>query len=301
MYLHEDTELFNEVITNTAETLHLDAAIIEKDYFVTMILRLLSQRVPEAVFKGGTSLSKCYGVIDRFSEDIDIAVVERFGDSRRRALKQSIKAISDELGMPISNIDETQSRRDYNKYIFSYTPLEGFVAQSMTQGVMLETSLAAKSFPIEAQQVDSYVRRYLLLENSDIVSEYSLDLFEMPIQGLNRTLIDKVFALCDYYLQGKVARHSRHLYDIYKLLPLVPQDESFCALVVEVRAVRAEMSICPSAKPEMDIPELLRMMIAEDAYKEDYQEITTYFLNEGITYEMAAETLCGIADSGVFK
>ena len=64
--------------------------------------------------------------------------------------------------------------------------------------------------------------------------------FEMKVQGIDRTLADKVFAVCDYYLQGKVAKHSRHLYDIYKLLPLVPQDENFRELVKEVRAVRAQ-------------------------------------------------------------
>ena len=58
--------------------------------------------------------------------------------------------------------------------------------------------------------------------------------FEMKVQGIDRTLADKVFAVSDYYLQGKVAKHSRHLYDIYKLLPLVPQDENFRELVKEV-------------------------------------------------------------------
>ena len=58
--------------------------------------------------------------------------------------------------------------------------------------------------------------------------------FEMKVQGIDRTLADKVFAVCDYYLQGKVAKHARHLYDIYKLLPLVPQDENFRELVKEV-------------------------------------------------------------------
>lgn len=67
------------------------------------------------------------------------------------------------------------------------------------------------------------------------------------MQGIDRTLADKVFAVCDYYLQGKVAKHSRHLYDIYKLLPLVPQDENFKELVKEVRAVREQSVICPSA------------------------------------------------------
>ena len=48
--------------------------VIEKDYYVTMLLKLLSDKIPYIVFKGGTSLSKCYKVIKRFSEDIDITI-----------------------------------------------------------------------------------------------------------------------------------------------------------------------------------------------------------------------------------
>ena len=54
-------------------------------------------------------------------------------------------------------------------------------------------------------------------EAPDAIEEYSLNPFEMKVQGIDRTLADKVFAVCDYYLQAKVAKHSRHLYDIYKL------------------------------------------------------------------------------------
>lgn len=100
--------------------------------------------------------------------------------------------------------------------------------------------------------------------------------FEMKVQGIDRTLADKVFAVCDYYLQGKVAKHSRHLYDIYKLLPLVPQDENFRELVKEVRAVRAQSVVCPSALPEANVPELLEKIIKEKAYKQDYDNYTHY-------------------------
>ena len=44
-----------------------------------MILKELSKRAPKCVFKGGTSLSKCHHVIDRFSEDIDIAFSDELG------------------------------------------------------------------------------------------------------------------------------------------------------------------------------------------------------------------------------
>ena len=72
MFLHNDEELFKDVIIAASVDQKSPVAIVEKDYYVTMILKLLAQVEPGCVFKGGTSLSKCHHVIDRFSEDIDI-------------------------------------------------------------------------------------------------------------------------------------------------------------------------------------------------------------------------------------
>jgi len=66
---------------NAALTLHLNAVILEKDFWVSWLLRLLfaqTELAPFLVFKGGTSLSKVFGVIDRFSEDIDLCLVPEF-------------------------------------------------------------------------------------------------------------------------------------------------------------------------------------------------------------------------------
>ena len=125
--------------------------------------------------------------------------------------------------------------------------------------------------------------------------------FEMKVQGIDRTLADKVFAVCDYYLQGKVAKHSRHLYDIYKLLPLVPQDENFRELVKEVRAVRAQSVVCPSALPEANVPELLEKIIKEKAYKQDYDSLTTQLLEENVPYDTVIATLKKVAESSIFE
>jgi hypothetical protein len=67
MYLHEDRELFREVITNSAVQMNLAIAVVEKDYYVTMILKVLSEKSDKCVFKGGTSLSKGFHVLNRFS------------------------------------------------------------------------------------------------------------------------------------------------------------------------------------------------------------------------------------------
>ena len=85
MYLHkENKELFRDIISIVSERKNVTTDIVEKDYYETMILYLLSQKEIEIIFKGGTSLSKAYGVIDRFSEDIDITFKEHLGESRRK-------------------------------------------------------------------------------------------------------------------------------------------------------------------------------------------------------------------------
>lgn len=74
-----------------------------------------------------------------------------------------------------------------------------------------------------------------------MAERFSLDRFSMNLQSLERTYIDKVFALCDYYLQGKPKHYSRHLYDIYKLAPLIEFNDEFAVLVREVREHRSRM------------------------------------------------------------
>ena len=84
MYLHkDDKELLRDIIVTVSECTVIEESIVEKDYYVTMILRELVQRNTNVVFKGGTSLSKAYHVIDRFSEDIDITFEEYLGEERK--------------------------------------------------------------------------------------------------------------------------------------------------------------------------------------------------------------------------
>lgn len=101
-------------------------------------------------------------------------------------------------------------------------------------------------------------------------------------------------------MQGKVAKHSRHLYDIYKLLPFVPQNENFRELVKEERAVRAQSVVCPSALLEADVPELLEKIIKEKAYKQDYDSLTTQLLEEKVPYDTVIAALKQIADGAMF-
>ena len=112
----------------------------------------------------------------------------------------------------------------------------------------------------------------------------------MQIQDLRRTLADKVFAICDCYFQNNAAKHSRYIYDIYKLTEHISMDEDFRHLIVEVRNVRKAAPICPSAHE----------IVQKDINKGDYTTLTEQLLEEDISYTTAIQTIIRIADSRIF-
>lgn len=88
MNLHNNKESFDALIELISDFYKIDPSLVEKDYYVTLILKELAARIPNLVFKGGTSLSKCYKIIDRFSEDIDLTLD---GDHQSQGQKRQMK------------------------------------------------------------------------------------------------------------------------------------------------------------------------------------------------------------------
>lgn len=78
MILHNDTKLMSQTIRAASDYLKITPNYVEKDYWITRSMKLLSKSIyaDSVVFKGGTSLSKGYGLIDRFSEDVDVAIID---------------------------------------------------------------------------------------------------------------------------------------------------------------------------------------------------------------------------------
>lgn len=78
MKLHTaDAKFFSDIVRAASQHLNINEVFIEKDYWITLVLNHLSKTkfASETVFKGGTSLSKGFGLINRFSEDVDIAII----------------------------------------------------------------------------------------------------------------------------------------------------------------------------------------------------------------------------------
>lgn len=298
MYLHENRELFEELIDAASDYMGVNRETIEKDYYVTILLKKLAEteKLP-CVFKGGTSLSKCFNCIDRFSEDIDITFTEHLGEARRKKLKYKVlKPIADELGLSIKNWDSIESNKDYNAYYFAYQPISDYADDAIRPEVKLETALVSYAFPTEIKSVGNILYDYLMQDNMDLIEEFGLAPFDMRVQSLSRTYIDKIFALCDYYMQGKSKRYSRHMYDLYKLFPLITVDDDLKKLVTEVRQHRSTLSICPSAMPDVNIYEKIMDFCDNDFYREDYNTVTKYFISETISYEKLICTMKKIAN-----
>lgn len=243
MNLHHDKEAFAELIIGAANELAIPTNVIEKDYYVTITLKALAEKTKDMVFKGGTSLTKCYQLLDRFSEDIDLSYTAESGmpgESRKKQLKNNIVSTMEEFGFPINNLETTRSRRNYNCYRASYP---SFYEQNgiLKPELVIETYVAMLPFPTTKRMVDNYIYRFLReINRLDLAETYELMPFKITTQTIERTLVDKVFALCDYYMQEKTERHSRHLYDIHKIVETMGISNELPNLIPEVRAVRSE-------------------------------------------------------------
>ena len=130
-------------------------------------------------------------------------------------------------------------------------------------------------------------------------SQFSLEPFELNVQGIERTFIDKLFAVGDYYLDNKVTEHSRHIYDLFKLFAVVEINDSVKELFELVRKERSRHAACLSAQEGVNLKDLLQKIIDESAYKNDYEAITAGLLFEKISYVTAIGALQKIINSGL--
>lgn len=300
MTLHEDKENFDIAIRAASRHFNVSPAIIEKDYYVTLVLCELTKQVPDLLFKEGTSLSKCYKIIDRFSEDIDITLdSEHQSQGKRRNLKYTIVEICNNLGLNLLNESETRSRRDYNCYKIDYFARHSLLG--LNPQLLVETVFIVKAFPDEVKKASSMIYDYLkAVGNDEAIAQYELEPFDIRVQTLDRTLVDKVFAVCDYMLDNKTERQSRHIYDLSRLLTLVNLDDNLKVLIKEVREDRKSGTKCYSAQDGISVPKLLRQMIDTKFFKKDYEDSTEKLLSKPVTYEDAIKALETIIASGVF-
>lgn len=232
MNLHENQELFEEVLFVASHDvkdggLGVKRMFLEKDYWVTRSLQMLAESrfAEQAVFKGGTSLSKACDVGFRFSEDIDIAIVSEGArtDNQTKALVGGIDKVMS-VGMTEVKMPDTRKFSKYRKVYYRYPDLtEDTGATAVKAGIIqLEVVSFANPYPYEKKRIGSLVRDFLLKAGrEDMVEQYGLGDFELNVLDVRRTATEKLVSLVrqslgDDYMGGLRSK-IRHFYDLHYL------------------------------------------------------------------------------------
>lgn len=236
-FINLTNEQKTRIFTQAGVRANLPAFAVEKDWWVTEMLRIVfSLPYAEAfVFKGGTSLSKGYDLINRFSEDIDLAIDRAYfnmeGDLSRSQIKKlrkkSARFISTELladiteaieksKLPISSIGIEpfeDSDTDPLRIYITYEPLIK-KSEYIEPRVLLEISCRSLREPCEDVPIQSIVDREF--ESADFANPT----FDVRTVEPQRTFLEKIFLLHEEWQKKniRVDRLSRHLYDLEKLM-----------------------------------------------------------------------------------
>jgi hypothetical protein len=208
----------------------LTEAPIEKDYYVTEALRLVARANPEGViFKGGTSLSKGWNLIDRFSEDLDLFVNPGTLGKKGidRILKQLRDAVRAHPGLVFRSEESTTIGGFGRCDSFGYTR-RTMGPERLAPHVLLEIGTSSGTYPTENRLISSYVGEYLRdtgahLETEDVAP------FRMALLHFRRTFVEKLFAIhakVEIFKEtGRpIGSYARHYYDLICLArqPEVP-------------------------------------------------------------------------------
>jgi predicted nucleotidyltransferase component of viral defense system len=227
MNLHTNKELLEDAILATAEFLDMREIYVEKDYWVTVALYEIfhSDIADQSVFKGGTALSKCYKLIERFSEDIDLVVLRNEGENDNR-LKKKIRAISKVVDKVIPEIDVegiTNKFGNIRKTVHQYTKLfEGDFGQAREQ-IVVEATYLGHFEPFSEMQVNAYIYEMMKFKGQDeLIEQYNMAPFTVQVLSKLRTFCEKIMSLVRFSkteepivdLRNKI----RHIYDMHLML-----------------------------------------------------------------------------------
>ena len=228
MNLHSDKEAFKEIIALAAEHFGYEQSHVEKDYWVSKILRdiSMSEYADKTYFKGGTSLSKAYGLIERFSEDLDLFVFTGDKGASKQAEKTLNKKLSKyiaELNSDIYKEDLSETGGNYRKLYFSYDN----VFQGVGLKELLEIEIKSCDLPADKRVIKPIVTAFLeSIGQEELISTYGLGSFETQCINPRKTICDKVSRLVKLsYNEDAAALLAKHIRDVYDLSALYHNQE----------------------------------------------------------------------------
>jgi predicted nucleotidyltransferase component of viral defense system len=224
MNLHKDNIIFKDLLLNASLHLNIPFSFLEKDYWITLVLSRLakSKYVNESVFKGGTSLSKGHNLIERFSEDVDIAIINDKGKTGNE-IKTIIRTIEKEITPDLIELQMdgvTSKGSRFRKSVFEYVTTEKGNANNK---LIVEINSFANPFPYQLLTIKSMISDFLIQTgNEKYIEQYNLQPFEVNVLSKEQTLLEKLVSLIRFsYKENTVESISekiRHFYDLHYLM-----------------------------------------------------------------------------------
>ncbi len=287
------TTIFDQV----AEREGLPSAAVEKDWWVTLVLKAIFnlELAGHIVFKGGTSLSKGWKLIDRFSEDIDLAIDRSFfnysgelSKGQVRALRRkSCKFISNDFYDNLRNEIKDMGVSEFDLKVQSFDASDTdpvtieLYYQSLTEPsaylvprVLIELGSRALIEPYELRPIQSIISESL--PQAGFVDQPK----DIPIVLPKRTFLEKAFLLHEEYQRPMnkrdFNRKSRHLYDLEKLMDTehgieALKDSDLYKSIVDHRKLFSKLSMVDYATHSPDsanfIPSGESLKLLEEDYK----------------------------------
>ncbi len=227
LFEHRD---FEQAVLQAAEYFRgrgVRPAVVEKDYHVTEALRIIAAIGDDKIiFKGGTSLSKGWNLIQRFSEDIDIFLDPAAFEPAlgKRAIDRELKKLRDSIGgHPALTFLERESqtiggfgRSDR----FAYEQHFGGAGE-VAAHVLLEAGTASGREPTAVVELRSYLGQFLHEKGMSLGAEDE-GAFSMRLLHFRRTFVEKLFAIHSKVELFKrdarpIGPYARHYYDLFQL------------------------------------------------------------------------------------
>lgn len=220
MNLHSDQDAFRALLSAISEKTKIREDIIEKDYYITLLLSELAlwQKELPAYFKGGTALYKAIGSLKRFSEDIDLTV--EVNDCSKSMGKKRLEAAANAytaLSRTKDKAKESNTKGSITS-VYEYQPVTVIDADDALQRfghVKVEATSFTVSEPVEALIIEPLLYSEASVDQQAILySQYEVFPFSIMTIRMERIFADKIFAAEFYYQRKMMFDVAKHLYDL---------------------------------------------------------------------------------------
>jgi hypothetical protein len=283
-YLHEHTD-FSDLIKIVADEKGIEPGLVEKDYWIMHVLYGLKKQKFQFELKGGTSLSKGYKLIHRFSEDIDIHIKPpaefEINENPKNANKNNAdkrKRFYDWLATEIKIAGITNTARDTEfddpeNYrsggIRLYYDNKADKVKGMKEGILLEAGFDNVT-PNAAISISSWAYDKAIASNVKIIDNRAIDIF---CYHPGYTLVEKLQTIATKFRMEKAkgtkgANFMRQYYDVYCLLG----DKDVQKFIGTGEYKEHKVKRFPKADLEIPIQENEAFLLSEKKIRADFTE-----------------------------